>query len=125
MKKKILLIDDEKDFSHFLKKALEATEEFKVTACNEGREGMQKAKEDAPDLILLDVMMPGMGGYEVAEGLQKSEETRQIPVIFLTAVVTEREVKDDGYMLDGKRFVAKPVRIKELISKINAVLGGE
>jgi CheY-like chemotaxis protein len=122
MKKKLLLIDDEKDFSHFLKKALEATEEFKVTACNEGGEGVLKAKEVLPDLILLDVMMPGMGGYEVAEALQKMTETRDIPVIFLTAVVTDREVKDDTYLLDGKRFVAKPVKIKDLVNKIKAAL---
>jgi len=122
MKKKILVVDDEKDFCHFLKKALEATEEFKVTTANEGEDGIKKAKELLPDLIILDVMMPKMGGYEVAEALKNSPQTRGIPIIFLTAVVTEREVKDEGYLLEGKRFIAKPVKIRELIDKIGAAL---
>ncbi len=122
MKKKILVVDDEKDFCHFVKKALEATEEFKVTTANEGEDGIKKAKELLPDLIILDVMMPKMGGYEVAEALKNSQETRDIPVIFLTAVVTEREVKDEGYLLEGKCFIAKPVKIRELIDKIGTAL---
>lgn len=125
MKKKVLLIDDEKDFCHFLKKTLEATEEFKVTVANEGKDGLRKAREGMPDVILLDVMMPGMGGYEVAEELKGEKETHKIPVIFLTAVVTDREIKDESYLLYGKRFIAKPVKIKELVGKIKAALAGD
>ena len=124
MKKKILVVDDEKDFCHFVKKALEASEEFKVTISNDGAEGVRKAKELLPDLVILDVMMPKMGGYEVAAELQKEEDTRKIPIIFLTAVETEREVKDEGYLLEGKRFIAKPVKIHDLINSIKAALAG-
>jgi DNA-binding response OmpR family regulator len=122
MKKEILVIDDEKDFCYFLKKALEATEEFKVTVSYDGEDGIKKAKELAPDLVLLDVMMPKMGGYEVAEELKKSEETKNIPLVFLTAVVTEREARDEGYLLGGRCFIAKPVKIHELVNKINTTL---
>ncbi|HDH00774.1 MAG TPA: response regulator, partial [Nitrospirae bacterium] len=91
-RKRILLIDDEKDFCFFMGRNLEQTGEFEVMTASQGREGINLAREKNPDLILLDINMPQMSGPEIAEILFHDQRTKHIPVIFLTAVVTREEV---------------------------------
>ncbi|MDD5613885.1 MAG: response regulator, partial [Candidatus Omnitrophica bacterium] len=87
MRKKVLLIDDEEDFCHFVKLNLEDTGKFEVFTSGNGSEGIEIAKNEKPDIILLDLLMPVMDGSEVAEHLLRNEPTRKIPIVFVTALI--------------------------------------
>ena len=119
---RILIIDDEKDFCHFVKLNLESTNQFSVNIETSGKKGIYTARNDKPDLILLDVYMPDMDGTIVAESLLEDPSTKDIPIVFLTAVATKRDVSDSGGMIGGRHIIAKPVATDELISTIRAIL---
>lgn len=121
-KKKILLIDDEKDFCFFVKRNLEITGEFDVLAATSGKEGIKFACDKKPDLILLDLIMPEMSGGEVAQNLCIRSETKKIPLIFLTALTTEDELYESMADIGGNHFIAKPVTTKELVANIKEIL---
>ena len=122
-KKKILLIDDEKELNFFLKANLENTGEFDVIVSNRGDEGIELAQREKPDLILLDILMPEMSGDEVAEILLDNPATAKIPIIFLTAMVTKEETGDVVLKKRGGRnFIAKPITTEELVGAIKKVL---
>jgi len=123
MKQRILVIDDEADFTHFLKKNLEATGQYEVLVCNDGAKGLQEARQAKPAAILLDVMMPGMPGEEVLAQLKSQKETAAIPVVFLTALVRPDEAAQSSNVIGGHRFIAKPVKITELTAMLRAVTG--
>ena len=120
----ILAIDDEESFTFFIKLNLQADirYDFKVTTANSGEEGLKLARTIRPDLILLDIMMPGMSGAEVAEKLLMDARTKNIPIIFLTAVVQKDELEEEAGLMGGREFIAKPVGKEELISRIEATL---
>ena len=122
-KKKILLVDDEEDFSFFVKGNLENTGEFDVLVTTSGKEGIKLAREKKPDLIFLDINMPEMSGDEVAQILSSRPETKEIPVVFLTALVTKDEVGDESMASLGKyNYIAKPITTKELVTVIKKIL---
>jgi CheY-like chemotaxis protein len=122
-KKKILIIDDEEDFCFFVKGNLESTGEFDVLATSSGKEGIKLARGEKPDLILLDLNMPGMPGDEVAQVLFDREDTKAIPLVFLTALVTKDEVgKDNMASIGGYDYIAKPVTTRELVDAIREIL---
>ena len=122
-KKKILLIDDEKDFSFFVKGNLENTGEFDVFVTTSGKEGIKLASEKKPDLIFLDINMPEMSGDEVAQILSNRPETKEIPIVFLTALVTKDEVGNESMASLGKyNYIAKPITTKELVTVIRKIL---
>jgi DNA-binding response OmpR family regulator len=85
MREKILIIDAEKDFAHFVKDNLQLISNYTVITASRGKKGVRIALKENPDLILLDVMMPGMDGFEVLKRLKRNEKTYHIPVIMLTA----------------------------------------
>ena len=123
-KKKILLIDDEEDFSFFVRKNLEATGEFEVITANRGEEGINLAIKNKPDLILLDIYMPRLSGPDVAEILNNGPKTKEIPVIFLTALVSPQEMGVESTKeIGGRLFIAKPVDTERLVSSIKTVMG--
>jgi len=122
-KNKILLIDDEKDFCFFVKANLENTGKFEVLTATSGKEGIKLACDKKPDLILLDLIMPEMPGDEVAQKLRDKSETKKIPLIFLTALITENEARTESMAnIGGNNFIAKPVTTKELIANIKEML---
>jgi len=122
-KKKILLIDDEEDFCFFVRQNLEQTGEFEVITANRGVEGINLAREKKPDLILLDIVMPRLNGPDVAEILENDPKTKEIPLIFLTAVVTKEEIGARSIKeIGGRLFIAKPVDTERLVSSIKTVL---
>lgn len=120
----VLVIDDEESFTFFVKLNLQAATryDFKVTTANNGKEGLKLARTIKPDLILLDIMMPNMTGPEVAEKLLVDPGTKNIPIIFLTAIVQKNEVAEDAGIIGGREFIAKPVGKEELISRIESTL---
>ncbi len=122
-RKKILVIDDEEDFCFFLKKNLENTGEFIVFTAGTGEDGIRLCRLEKPDLILLDVMMPKMSGPDVAEILREDTGINNIPLIFLTAVVTKEEIGGAPIReIGGQNYIAKPIEIENLVKTINKVL---
>jgi len=119
--KKILAIDDEEDLTFFIKANLELTGEYEVVVARSGKEGVKAAARYKPDLILLDIMMPRMDGYQVLERLKKSRKTLSIPVIMLTAKGDD-ESKMKAASLYDEDYVVKPIQIDSLITKIEEVL---
>ena len=120
--KKILIIDDEEDLSFFVKANLELAGAYEVIVTANGKTGIKAAIQHKPDLILLDIMMPKMNGFEVLEKLKGEHETLSIPVIMLTA-----KGDDESKLKASSRFnedyIVKPVQIDILKSKIEDVLG--
>lgn len=119
-KKTILIIDDEEDFCHFVKLNLEQTGNFEVLTANNGADGINMAQRYQPDLVLLDIIMPTMTGTQVAESLRNDKATKDIPIIFVTAIVKRGEVGARDYQFGGNYFVFKPVKLDELIQEIGA-----
>jgi len=123
-RKKILLIDDEEDFCFFVRQNLECTGEFEVITANRGEEGINLARAKKPDLILLDIVMPRLTGPDVFDILKNDPETKEIPLIFLTAIVTKEEIGVRSIKKIGRHnFIAKPVVTEKLVSSIRAILG--
>lgn len=118
-KKKVLIIDDEESFTQMVKLNLEATGRYEVRAENKGSLGLDAVRSFKPDLILLDIIMPDIEGSEVAAALKEDNTTRDIPVVFLTAMVTKEETKAADGVIAGHPFIAKPVNLKELINCID------
>lgn len=120
-KKKILVIDDEEDIVTFTKSMLERTGKFDVLTSTDSEIGVGLAKNERPDLILLDINMPQMDGGAVASHLRDCSYTAQIPIIFVTGLLKKEEAEGKG--LIGKNFyMAKPIAPKELVDKIDSVL---
>ncbi|HAJ25994.1 MAG TPA: hypothetical protein DCG53_01895 [Syntrophus sp. (in: bacteria)] len=118
----ILMIDDEEPFSFFVKLNLETDPRFKVTTALRGDDGLKLAKSIKPDLILLDIMMPGMFGTEVAEKLLEDPRTKDIPIIFLTAALKKDEADEMDGRIGRREFIAKPITKEELVIRIEATL---
>lgn len=120
MAKTILLVDDEQDNLYTCGYLLEAMGHQVVTAEN-GQEAIEKAREVHPDLILMDVMMPVMDGYQATETLKKDEETRAIPIIMLTAKRTTEDIVH-GLDIGADDYIPKPFEQAELEARVGAWL---
>lgn len=119
--KKILIIDDEQDFCFFIKDTLEITGKYKVIVATDGKNGVKAALDHKPDLVLLDIMMPVVDGFEVLKMLKTNEKIQSIPVIMLTAKADE-ESKEKAASLYDEGYLIKPVEVEKLRSKIETVL---
>ena len=117
-KKRILVVDDEVGFTRMVRLNLEQPGVYDVREVNEGKMALVAAREFKPDLILLDVVMPDMDGGDVAAAFQMDPLLRNVPVIFVTAVVRKREAGTAGMVSGGALFLAKPVDAAELIEAI-------
>jgi len=116
---KILLVDDEKDIVEFLQYNLES-EGFEVIAAYDGEMALSKV-EEKPDLIVLDVMMPKMNGYDVCKKIRLNEEFDDVPIIFLTAKTSEfDELK--GFDLGADDYIKKPISPKMLVARVKSKL---
>ena len=123
MPKKILLIDDEEDLVTMLGFRLEASG-LRVVGASGGREGIEKAKKEKPDLILLDLMMPNMDGFEVAVRLSEDSSTKSIPIVIFTAAVSP-ELAEKIRQTHAVGYLTKPFEPEVLIAKVKKVLLGE
>lgn len=116
----ILLIDDTPANLGVMVDQLE-DQGFRVFVAQDGEEGLKRACLTLPDLILLDVMMPGLDGLETCRRLKEIESTRNIPVIFMTAL-TDTADKVEGFKAGGVDYVSKPFQVEELLARVNAHL---
>lgn len=119
---KILVVDDEKDIIESLKISLES-DNYSVVEAYTGSEAIKKARSEAPDLILLDVMLPDITGYETCNRLRKNPLTKLIPIIMLTGLsgITKND-KKLGLDLGADGYITKPVNIDELKGRICNIL---
>jgi len=117
---RVLVIDDEAPIRLLCRVNLEA-EGMTVLEAADGPSGLAKAQEELPDLVLLDVMMPGLDGWGVAESLLEGEETRQIPIIFLTARAEFRD-RARGLDIGGVDYITKPFNPVELAPLVRGLL---
>ena len=122
--KKILIVDDEKDVRGLLSMRLLASG-FKVLEAGDGAAALALAKQERPDLILLDIMMPGKDGVETYHALRKDPETSEIPVIFLTVLAQNLSLTKYSLDLDQcYAILGKPYEPQELLKEIQRALGG-
>lgn len=117
---RVLVIEDEPDIADLLVYNLER-EGYLVTSIDDGGEGLDAARRDVPDLVLLDLMLPGMDGLEVCRGLRAEPRTAAIPVIMVTAKGEESDVVL-GLGIGADDYIAKPFSPRELIARVKAVL---
>jgi len=120
-RKKILIVDDEEDILNMVQMRLEATG-YEVVTASDGNTAYDKAKTECPDLIVLDLSLPGMDGYNVCRLLKFDEKYRYIPVIMLTAK-SQQEDKDWGKKVGADLYLTKPFETKELLDGIENLLG--
>lgn len=120
MSKRILAVDDETDVVLIVKTALQA-EGFQVDTAHNGRDALAAVREQKPDVILLDVMMPGMSGFDVMRELKADDSTATIPIIMLTGL-SERKKIQEALVGGTNYYIVKPFEMTELISKVNDVL---
>lgn len=118
---KILVVDDNIDMLDTLEQLL-TFYDFEVVRAENGKDGVETAKRERPDLIILDALMPVMNGFEACEILKSTAETRESAVIFLSANYTKLEYQQRGLELGADDYILKPFNAKELIGKVNSLL---
>ncbi|HWE04989.1 MAG TPA: response regulator [Tepidisphaeraceae bacterium] len=118
MKTRILLVDDECEYSSMLKGRLEAAGYFDVREENNELLAVSAAREFAPDIVLLDVMMPHLEGSEVAARFRADRLLRDVPILFLTALVSEEDAPDGSCSSGGNTFLPKSLSIEKLMDCI-------
>lgn len=121
MSKKILIVDDEIQLVEMVRIRLEAAG-YEVIAAYDGQEGLDKAKKDKPDLIILDLMLPKMDGYKVCGLLKNDSRYSKIPIIMFTARAQEDDMKL-GKELGAEEYLTKPFEPALLLDKIKELLG--
>jgi DNA-binding response OmpR family regulator len=119
-KKRILLIEDEADILTTVKMRLEA-EGYEVITASDGQQGYIRAKIESPDLIILDLMLPGMDGYKVCRLLKFDQKYSHIPIMILTARA-QKEDRQLGEEVGADCYLTKPFSAKELLDKIEELV---
>jgi DNA-binding response OmpR family regulator len=121
MPKKILIVDDEAHLLEMVKMRLESAG-YEIILAHDGQEGYNKAREDKPDLIILDLMLPKMDGYKVCGLLKNDARYSKIPIIMFTARAQEEDMRL-GKELGAEEYLTKPFDPKILLSKVKGLLG--
>ncbi|MBN2323891.1 MAG: response regulator [Spirochaetes bacterium] len=118
---KILVVDDDPDMVSAIRMSLESAS-YKVVDAGNGKEGIEKAKKERPDLIVMDLMMPEMDGFEACKRLKADPEVENIPILVLTAIGQQfsdtKYAKDMGLRLDSEDFITKPVDTEVLLERV-------
>ena len=117
--KKVLIVDDSPTELHVLTQLLQK-HGYSVVTADSGEEGVRKAKSERPDLVLMDIVMPGMNGFQATRSISKDPETAKIPVIVCSSKDQETD-KAWGLRQGAKDYIVKPIRENELMAKIKAL----
>ncbi len=118
--RKILLVDDSETILMMEQMILQG-ESYQVVIARDGKEGIKKAVEMKPDLILMDVLMPKMNGFEAVKWLRQREETKSVPIVMVTTEA-EMESMEAGYVSGCSDYVVKPIDGLELLTKVKNLL---
>lgn len=117
----ILIVDDSPTDAYLVKNILEG-QGYQTSEATNGEEGIQKAKEIKPNLIIMDVVMPGLNGFQATRKITKGEDTKNIPVV----IVSSKNMESDrawGLMQGAKEFLVKPVKQDELLAAVKKLIG--
>ncbi len=123
-KQRILVVDDRPSDSHLVKLYLEQTNDYVVREENNAQAALAAAEQFQPQLILLDVMMPGMDGGELAACFRASPKLSAVPIVFLTALITKGEAVAGKGQVGNFPFLAKPIVLPELVDCLRKTLNG-
>lgn len=121
MKRKVLLVEDDSDVLDLLSNTFKKTGEFDVVTARDGAEGLRLARSETPDVVLLDLMLPGMTGFEVCRTLKAEVATKPIPIIIVTAKADEFD-RINGFELGADDYVTKPFSPREVLLRVRAVV---
>ena len=116
---RILIVDDVKANVDVLVQALRG--EYKLSVALDGESALRSAEKNPPDLVLLDIMMPGIDGYEVCRRLRAGEQTRDIPIMFLTSLEDVQD-KARGFEIGGNDYLTKPFEILEVKARVRSLV---
>lgn len=119
---RVLLIDDDHDALALLKVRLESTGRFTVTTADSGARGIDVARDIEPDVIICDIYMPGIGGADVAAALSDDDALRDVPLLFLSALVKPDEVRAHGGRIGGWPMASKEEPIHSIVRRIDGLL---
>ncbi len=122
MARKTILLVDDSETTLMLEEMILKKDRYEVVMARDGKEGIAKALEVKPDLILMDVVMPKMNGFDAVKWLRQQEETRSVPIVMVTTKV-EAESMEAGYVSGCSDYVTKPIDSLELLTKIKNFLG--
>lgn len=122
LRKSILIVDDERDVLHSLSVFLRRNG-YGVSVADTGQEGLKIAKAERPHLIILDLILPDVDGTDVAARLLENPSTRNIPIIFLTSVLTKPEEQEANKVIANRCIVAKPCRSAEILELVRDRIG--
>lgn len=122
MTKKVFIVDDEVSFTRMLKANLERTGLYSVVTENNPMVALEAAQSFQPDVMFLDVMMPGMEGGELAALMREDKKLSDVPIVFMTAIVTKEETGDTIGEIGGNMFLAKPVKLQDVLDAIQKVI---
>jgi len=117
-KKRILIVDDEPSITQLLRLNLEKTGAYTIRSENTAERVLSAVTEFKPELILLDVMMPGMDGGTLAAKIRANRSFKEVPIVFLTAAVRQEEVDARNGVIGGFPYIAKPLNIRGVIDII-------
>lgn len=120
---KILVCDDERHIVRLIQVNLER-QGWEVITAYDGKEGLEKIKAVKPDLVVLDVMMPYMDGFEVLKSLRREPDFQDLPVIMLTAKAQDKDVFE-GYHYGADMYLTKPFNPMELVTFVKRIIGGD
>ena len=121
LRRRVLIIEDDEDIANSIKYNLEREGTFEVRVAGTGEEGLKEIQKAAPALVLLDINLPLMSGFELCRRLRRDEETSRIPVVVLTARTDESD-RVLGLQLGADDYVVKPFSMRELVARVHAVL---
>lgn len=121
-KSKILIVDDDVRLARMLKSHLKYTDIYEVEIESNSADAINSIREFMPELVLLDIMMPGVSGDVIADEILNDEELSHIKIVFLTGLVTKQEAQSKGGQFSGRTLLAKPVDIDELLTCIEEQL---
>jgi len=124
-KRRILIVDDEPSFTRMVRLNLEKTGLYEVKEENSAIRAVATARAFRPHLILLDVVMPELDGGDVAQQIRKQPRLKNVPIVFITAIVGKAEAGAGGQMRGGMLFLAKPVALRTLVETIERNLPEE
>lgn len=119
---KVMVVDDEPGVCDAIRRSLERRKRYSVVSTTRAEEAVALARTEAPAVILLDILMPGLGGLEVASRLRKDAATAHIPIVFLTGLFTKAEVSAYGPVISGELYIAKPASASKILETVQRVL---
>lgn len=118
---KVLIVDDNEDFTYTMEKGLKSvSDEYEIYLANSGKACLTNIQKHKPHIVLLDIMMPDMDGWKVAENLQKNSNFSNIPIIIITAIT--EQISHTVGTLGVKDYIVKPIDVKDLDMRIRRIL---